>query len=45
MARSDLVVIDNKSDGRLTDETRAWLAAKATLEERQERYVIYRIRR
>jgi hypothetical protein len=45
MARSDLVVIDNKSDGRLTDETRQWLAANATLEERQERYVIYRIRR
>jgi hypothetical protein len=45
MARSDLVVIDNKSDGRLTDETRGWLAANATLEERQERYVIYRIRR
>ena len=45
MARSDLVVIDNKADGRLTDETRAWLAANATLEERQERYVIYRIRR
>ena len=45
MARSDLVVIDNKSDGRLTDETRAWLAANASLEERQERYVIYRIRR
>jgi len=45
MARSDLVIIDNKSDGRLTDETRGWLAANATLEERQERYVIYRIRR
>lgn len=45
MARSDLVVIDNKSDGRLTDETRQWLAANAKLEERQERYVIYRIRR
>ena len=45
MARSDLIVIDNKSDGRLTDETRAWLAANASLEERQERYVIYRIRR
>jgi len=45
MARSDLIVIDNKSDGRLTDETRGWLAANARLVERQERYVIYRIRR
>ena len=45
MARSDLIVIDNKSDGRLTDETRGWLAANASLVERQERYVIYRIRR
>ncbi len=45
MARSDLIVIDNKSYGRLTDETRGWLAANASLVERQERYVIYRIRR
>lgn len=45
MGRSDLVVIDNKSDGRLTDETRQWLAAHGTLEERQDRYVIYRILR
>lgn len=45
MARSELVVIDNKSDGRLTDETRQWLAAHAKLEERQERYAIYRILR
>lgn len=45
MARSDLAVIDSKSDGRLTDETRRWLAARGTLVERQERYAIYRIRR
>ncbi len=43
--RSDLVIIDKLSDGRLTDETRQWLAAKGTLAERQDRYVIYRIRR
>ena len=45
MGRSDLAVIDSKSDGRLTDETRRWLAARGTLVERQERYAIYRIRR
>jgi hypothetical protein len=45
MSRSDLVVIDQKSDGRLTDETRRWLAARGVLVERQERYVIYRIPR
>jgi len=43
--RSDLVIIDKLSDGRLTDETRRWLASKGTLAERQDRYVIYRIRR
>ena len=43
--RSDLVIIDKLSDGRLTDETRQWLAQKGTLAERQDRYVIYRIRR
>jgi hypothetical protein len=45
MSRSDLVVIDQKSDGRLTDETRRWLAARGMLVERQDRYVIYRIQR
>ena len=45
MERADLVVLDNKSDGRLTDETRRWLAERATLEVRQDRYAIYRIRR
>lgn len=43
--RADLVVLDNKSNGRLTDETRRWLAERGALVERQERYVIYRIRR
>lgn len=45
MSRSDLVVIDQKSDGRLTDETRRWLASQGKLVERQDRYVIYRIQR
>ena len=45
MSRADLVVIDQKSDGRLTDDTRRWLAARGLLVERQERYVIYRVRR
>lgn len=45
MSRSDLVVIDQKSDGRLTDDTRRWLAARGMLVERQDRYVIYRIQR
>lgn len=45
MARSDLVVIDDKSAGRLTDETRQWLIAHSKLEERQNRYAIYRILR
>lgn len=43
--RSAVVVIDAKSDGRLTDETRRWLATRGTLVERQERYAIYRIER
>jgi MFS family permease len=43
MARAELVVIDQKSDGRLTDETRRWLVARGTLVERQDRYVIYRM--
>jgi MFS family permease len=43
--RSDLVIIDKISDGRLTDETRRWLATRGRLAERQERYVIYRIQR
>lgn len=42
---SDVAVIDAKSDGRLTDETRRWLASRGVLVERQERYAIYRIRR
>ncbi len=45
MARADLVVIDKTSDGRLTPETREWLAGRARLEEKQERYAIYRIAR
>lgn len=45
IARADLVVLDQKSNGRLTDDTRRWLAERATLVERQERYVIYRVRR
>jgi len=45
MSRADLVVLDQKSDGRLTDETRRWLAARGMLVERQDRYVIYRIQR
>lgn len=43
--RSDLAIIDKNADGRLTDETRRWLAERYTLAERQDRYVIYRIRR
>lgn len=43
--RSDLVIIDKTSDGRLTDETRQWLATRGRLAERQESYVIYRIQR
>lgn len=45
MARSDLVVIDKGSDGRLADETRAWLATQGKLEEKQDAYAIYRITR
>ncbi len=45
MARADLVVIDKTSAGRLTPETREWLAGRARLEEKQERYAIYRIAR
>ena len=43
MAQSDLVVLDKISDGRLTDETRSWLAARGRLEEKQDRYAIYRL--
>jgi hypothetical protein len=43
--RSDLVIIDKTSDGRLSDETRQWLATRGRLAERQDRYVIYRIQR
>lgn len=43
--RSDLVIIDKTSDGRLTDDTRRWLASRGRLVERQERYAIYRIQR
>jgi hypothetical protein len=43
--RSDLVIIDKVSDGRLTDDTRRWLATRGVLAERQDRYVIYRIQR
>jgi 4-amino-4-deoxy-L-arabinose transferase-like glycosyltransferase len=43
LARSDLAVIDKTSDGRLTDDTRRWLAAHAKLEIQQDRYAIYRI--
>lgn len=43
--RSDLVIIDKLSDGRLTDATRQWLATRGRLAERQDRYVIYRIQR
>jgi 4-amino-4-deoxy-L-arabinose transferase-like glycosyltransferase len=42
--RSDLVIIDKTSDGRLTDETRRWLATQGELAVRQEDYVIYRIK-
>ena len=43
--RSDLVIIDKTSDGRLSEETRQWLATRGRLAERQDRYVIYRIQR
>jgi hypothetical protein len=43
--RSDLVIIDKTSDGRLADETRRWLAERGRLAERQDRYAIYRIQR
>jgi hypothetical protein len=43
--RGDLAIIDKNSEGRLAPATRDWLAGKATVAERQERYVIYRIRR
>lgn len=43
--RSDLVIIDETSSGRLSDETRRWLESRGQLAERQDRYVIYRIRR
>ena len=43
--RGDLAVIDARSGGRLTDETQRWLAGRGKLEERQERYAIYRIAR
>ena len=43
--RSDLVIIDKTSDGRLTDDTRTWLAGRGRLAERQDRYAIYRIQR
>jgi hypothetical protein len=39
------VIIDKLSDGRLTEDTRRWLATRGRLAERQERYVIYRIQR
>jgi hypothetical protein len=45
MGGVDLVVLDDKSNARLTDETRRWLAERGTVVERQERYVIYRIGR
>lgn len=45
MARSDLIVIDKQSEARLTAATRAWLNRQARLEERQDRYAIYRITR
>lgn len=45
MIRGDLVAIDKTSEGRLTTETRGWLAARARLEEKQERYAIYRVTR
>lgn len=45
MVRGDLVAIDKTSEGRLTAETRDWLAARARLEEKQERYAIYRVTR
>ena len=45
LARSDLAVIDKTSGGRLTDDTRRWLAAHAKLEIQQDRYAIYRIQR
>ncbi|HEX5504975.1 MAG TPA: hypothetical protein VFW96_20325 [Thermomicrobiales bacterium] len=43
--RSDLVVIDAMSDGRLTAATHRWLDAHGRLVEKQERYAIYRIAR
>ncbi len=45
MERSVLVILDAKSDGRLTVETRRWLNEHGRLVEQQERYGIYRIRR
>jgi hypothetical protein len=43
--RSDLVIVDKTSDGRLSEETRKWLTTRGRLAERQDRYVIYRIQR
>lgn len=45
IGRSDLVVIDAMSDGRLTDATHRWLDTHGRLVEKQERYAIYRIAR
>lgn len=45
IARSDLVVLDTRSDARLSDDTRRWLATRGALVEKQERYAIYRIAR